>query len=120
MKGSGRSIRRRRALAGLLSLIMLAVNIMSGVTTVYGAEKKPVADAYYVLDGGDLYEAIADALESGDVFDFDSLGADEEQSSLGEYRRLLGADSVDIHHAAPDEMLHSAHDLRLAAIFVWA
>ena len=97
----------RRMISFVLTMVMIITNV---VTTVYGAEKKPVADAYYVLDAGDLYEAIADALESGDVFEFDSLGADEEQSSLGEYRRLLGADSGTVY-----ELTVPADDLLMTA-----
>ncbi len=96
----------RRLGAFLLSLAMVATNVMTaGLGTAYAAES--ASAVRYVIDEQELQDAITAAKESGDLFDFGWLAAEEDQNSLGEYRKLLGSDTDEVYELSvrPWELL---------------
>ncbi|WP_347025170.1 InlB B-repeat-containing protein, partial [Hungatella hathewayi] len=92
MKGLRRKF--RRGLAGFLAFVltMTSFNMVSwaDVASAFETEK-----ATFVMSGEEIRESAQAAIDSGNEFSFEDLGADASDRSLAkEYQRLFGAGTV--------------------------
>ena len=73
----------------LLSLILTCMNIGSNLHVAFAVGEDE--EALFLVDGAELKQAIQDACESGEVFDFASLNLKAKSKTLkNSYERLLG------------------------------
>ena len=79
----------KRITAFLLSLILTCMNIGSNLHVAFAVGEDE--EALFLVDGAELKQAIQDACESGEVFDFASLNLKAKSKTLkNSYERLLG------------------------------
>ena len=84
----------RRGLAGFLSFVltMTSFNMVSWADVASAFEKE---NATFVMSGEDLRDSAQAAIDNGDEFNFEDLGADTSDRSLAkEYQRLFETGSV--------------------------
>lgn len=89
--GMWKTIRKnyRRLMASLLTLAMVVTNAGGGLGTIFAAGE--TENALFLLDGEELREAIREAREQGESFDFSELHlAAGRKSVRTRYEKLLG------------------------------
>lgn len=103
----------RRAIAFMLIVAMTFTNVGTNLTIAFAAGEEE--NSLFLLSGDDIREAIEDAVDSGDVFDFASLSMKAKSKSLlTSYQKLIGGKQgavyeldveVDDRYAAEDTSL---------------
>ena len=79
----------RRLVAFLLITVMVCTNAGGKLGTVFAAGEN--VNALFLLDSGELHEAIQEAKEQGEKFDFTSLElAASKKSIKNQYEKILG------------------------------
>ncbi len=80
----------KRITAFILTLVIVLTNVGGSLSTVFAAED--VELALFLLDGSELQEAVREAKEQGEVFDFSSLELSSHSEDIEDkYQELLGA-----------------------------
>ena len=86
----------KRIVAFMLTVAMTFTNIGSNLSVAFAAGE--TEEALFMLNGNDLQSAIQDAVEGGEVFDFNSLELTAKSTSLkNSYQKLLGTKSGDVY-----------------------
>ena len=86
----------KRIVAFMLTVAMTFTNIGSNLSVAFAAGE--TEEALFMLNGNDLQNAIQDAVEGGEVFDFNSLELTAKSTSLkNSYQKLLGTKSGDVY-----------------------
>jgi predicted outer membrane repeat protein len=79
----------RRLVASLLTLVMVATNVGGNLGTVFASGE--TENALFLVDREELREAIQEAEEQGEVFDFSALHMAAKRKSIKtRYEKLLG------------------------------
>lgn len=79
----------RRIVAFMLTVAMVVTNFGTNLTVAFAAGEEE--SSLFLLDSSELEDAINEALETGDVFDFSSLELKAKQKSLKtSYEKLIG------------------------------
>lgn len=79
----------RRLIASFLTMAMVMTNIGGNLGTIFAAGE--TENALFLVDGGDLREAIREAEEQGEVFAFSGLHLAAKRKSIKtRYEKLLG------------------------------
>lgn len=79
----------RRLVAFLLITVMVCTNVGGNLGTAFAAGEN--VNALFLLDSGELHEAIREAEEQGERFDFSSLElAASKKSIKNQYEKILG------------------------------
>lgn len=86
----------KRLVAFLLTIAMTFTNVGTNLNVAFAAGESE--DALFLVDAGALQEAIREALENGEIFDFSSLELKAKSSSLKtSYQKLLGTKSGQVY-----------------------
>ena len=91
----------RRIVAFMLTVAMVVTNFGTNLTVAFAAGEEE--SSLFLLDSSELEDAINEALETGDVFDFSSLELKAKQKSLKtSYEKLIGTKAGKVYQLDVD------------------
>lgn len=91
----------RRLVAFLLIAVMVGLNVGGNLGTAFAAGENE--NALFLMDGRELHEAVREAVEQGEKFDFASLGLEAGKKSIkNQYEKLLGTKKGDVYQLDVD------------------
>lgn len=91
----------RRLVAFLLIAVMVGLNVGGNLGTTFAAGENE--NALFLMDGRELHEAVREAVEQGEKFDFASLGLEAGKKSIkNQYEKLLGTKKGDVYQLDVD------------------
>lgn len=86
-----REVRRnyKRLVAFMLTVAMTLTNVLTNLNVAFAADD--LSSALFLVDGTELRDAIQEAKEDGEAFDYDSLELEASSKTLANtYKKLLG------------------------------